>query len=200
MCVREPSYTRWDALSTEGAAQGMCTGQLDAQDDVRVREPSCVLVCTIDWPSQAMCTGQVNSVRKMMCAMGTDLVNSGHKDDGRTRTIVCAGMHYRLGLLKEMYIGVEDDGRARAILRTGMHRRLVVGKRPMCGTGLFFAFPPPTHQACLPVSSRTSFNEKLQGIEGNQETSEAPQLEQLDLLTPSTTSKLRPFENRAEEL
>ncbi|KAJ7500687.1 hypothetical protein B0H11DRAFT_1908567 [Mycena galericulata] len=193
MCVREPSYTRWDALSTEGAAQGMCTGQLDAQDDVRVREPSCVLVCTIDWPSQAMCTGQVNS------AMGTDLVNSGHKDDGRTRTIVCAGMHYRLGLLKEMYIGVEDDGRARAILRTGMHRRLVVGKRPMCGTGLFFAFPPPTHQTCLPVSSRTSFNEKLQGIEGNQETSEAPQLEQLDLLTPSTTSKLRPFENRGKE-
>ncbi|KAJ7441852.1 hypothetical protein B0H11DRAFT_1932771 [Mycena galericulata] len=121
----------------------MCAGQFGAQDDVHVREPSRVLVCTVDWaaqgdvrgqvnsapkmmPRKAMCVGLANSARKMMYVRESHrihhrlrasqgdvhgLVNSVHKDDGRTRIIVRAGMHYRLGLHKEMCTGLVNSAR-----------------------------------------------------------------------------------------
>ncbi|KAJ7455035.1 hypothetical protein B0H11DRAFT_1926357 [Mycena galericulata] len=120
----------------------MCAGQFGAQDDVHVREPSRVLVCTVDWAAQGDVHGQVNSATQDDAAQGDvrgpsqfsaqddvreshrihhrlrasqgdvhGLVNSVHKDDGRTRIIVRAGMHYRLGLHKEMCTGLVNSAR-----------------------------------------------------------------------------------------
>ncbi|KAJ7442212.1 hypothetical protein B0H11DRAFT_2248417 [Mycena galericulata] len=139
----------------------MCTGpgRLGAQDDVRVREPSCVLVCTVDWAAEGDVHGQVNSARKMMC------VRESHRTcwDAGPRQAMCTG---RVDSARKMIcvresprtcwdalsteaasddvrgpsqFGAQDDARARAFVRAGMHHRLKAAQSDVHGPNQFGA-------------------------------------------------------------
>ncbi|KAJ7447390.1 hypothetical protein B0H11DRAFT_2248452, partial [Mycena galericulata] len=109
----------------------MCTGpgRLGAQDDVRVREPSCVLVCTVDWAAQGDVHGQVNSARKMMC------VRESHRTCWDALSTEAASNDVR----GPSQFGAQDDAHARAFVRAGMHHRLKAAQSDVHGPNQFGA-------------------------------------------------------------